>query len=82
LANYENGDRKSRALTVDELKSNTVKLPVSNSKSLNLTENLKTQVPEEGEINTLVYPNPNKGLIKIYIHHKTLLQSYYLNDQI
>lgn len=74
----ENGNRLSRmTLTVEQLRSNTVKFPVYNPVNLKSVENAKAMGIEdaaknstgieEGEMITLVYPNPNKGLIKIDI---------------
>ena len=65
-----NGNRGTRTLVVEQLKSGSVSFPVINPKSLKTTESIKaevTDVPVEGEISTQVYPNPNKGLIKIEI---------------
>ena len=65
----------SRTILVDQLKSNTVQFLVFNPKSLESTESMKSIVSDEeekGEIITLVYPNPNKGLIKIDISNLPL----------
>lgn len=73
----ENGNRLSRTIIVEQLKSGTVAFPVLNPKTLISTENAKTAIleeirPEEGEIKTSVYPNPNKGLIKINVSNMPL----------
>jgi hypothetical protein len=67
-----NGNRISRSLVVEELQSRSVSFPVINQKDLKQLENavkegLQEYNSEEGEISTLVYPNPNKGLLKIDI---------------
>jgi Secretion system C-terminal sorting domain len=67
-----NGNRLSRTLVVERLKSATIQFPVTDPKSLNPVDNKVALVPEEGEINAVVYPNPNKGLIKIDITNMPL----------
>jgi hypothetical protein len=67
-----NGNRVSRSIVVEQLQSKSDSFPVVNQKSLQaLTNDMKTQasenLSEDGEIETLVYPNPNKGLLKIDI---------------
>ena len=78
----ENGNRVSRMLiTVEQLQSKTIYLPAIYSVNPNssipkqalagATEDESIEeleiMTEEGEITTIVYPNPNKGLIKIDI---------------
>jgi hypothetical protein len=58
----DSGNRNSR--TVQPLKA-AVQFPVVNPKNL-LVEEAKAELIE-GELSTLVYPNPSKGLIKIDI---------------
>jgi len=72
-----NGNRISRSIVVEELQSKSVSFPVINPKSLKAVENAlmaETQeiIPEEGELYTIVYPNPNKGLLKIEISNMPL----------
>lgn len=72
-----NGNRISRSIVVEELQSKSISFPVINPKSLKAVENAlmaETQeiIPEEGELNTIVYPNPNKGLLKIEISNMPL----------
>jgi hypothetical protein len=81
----DNGNRLSRTITVELLKSGTVQFPFLNPKSLKsispelaktkeseIAKSVKEGESEEGEISTLVYPNPNKGLIKIDISNMPL----------
>ena len=72
----QNGNRLTRSLVVEQIESTSVNFPILNSKTLSSsTEFSKTKESEtkgsvsseSGEIKTLVYPNPNQGLIKIDI---------------
>lgn len=83
-----NGGRISRTtIIVQQMKSDKAQLPLINPKSLNASssEYAKTQqqidtaavsekkaLTEDGEIMTFVYPNPNKGIIKINISNMPL----------
>jgi hypothetical protein len=62
-----NGNRTKRELVVNQLKSATIKFPVKDPSNLKLADNTKTIEPSAGELKTTVYPNPNKGLIKINV---------------
>ncbi len=95
----ENGNRLTRTIVVEQLRSESVSFPVVDPKSLKsvdntmpkglvtpqkgtTTEDAKTKGKEDaanenisskdGEIVTLVYPNPSKGLIKIDISNMPL----------
>ena len=82
----ENGNRVSRTLIVEELQARSVYFPSFYSVNPNssvpeqalagatedeLIAELET-IPEEGEVTTFIYPNPNKGLIKIDISNMPL----------
>jgi hypothetical protein len=62
-----NGNRTKRELVVNQLKSATIKFPVTDPSNLKLADDTKTIEVEAGELKTTVYPNPNKGIIKINI---------------
>jgi hypothetical protein len=67
--NYdESGNRVSRTLITEQLKSGKIDFPVSDPQNLKAVD----QIPTEGEINAKVYPNPNKGLIKIDVANMPL----------
>jgi hypothetical protein len=95
----DSGNRITRTIVVQQLKSNPLNSRVIDAKNLNATaekgtgqtastlagessENLKVNDQEEamnekalteaGEITTLSYPNPNKGLLKIDISNMPL----------
>lgn len=77
-----NGNRKARHLDVQPLQSNSIQFPVINHKDLK-EEAVKEKVIE-GEMKTVVYPNPTKGLLKIDItniplNSKTEAKVYDLN---
>jgi hypothetical protein len=77
----ESGNRLTRTIIVEQLRSESIKFPVLDSGSLKTAETVLEKGLEagttsryrerisqtEGEIITVVYPNPNKGLVKIYI---------------
>lgn len=74
----DSGNRKSRNLVTEPLKSGTVNFPVLNPKDLELSKGLESVESkrieskasietEEGKINTLIYPNPTSGILKIEI---------------
>lgn len=93
-----NGNRLNRTIQTEQLRSNTVKFPVVNPKSLKALDAMGTALEsgitskneevkgtkgnedvtresikqENKEIVTLVYPNPNKGLLKIDISNMPL----------
>jgi len=62
-----NGNRISRILVVSQLKSASIKFPVSDPSNLKLADDTKTIEPDAGELKAIIYPNPNKGLLKINI---------------
>lgn len=65
-----NGNRISRSILIEELKSQSFSFPVINPKSLQTFEKaMKAEeiTSEEGEPEAIVYPNPSKGLINIEI---------------
>jgi hypothetical protein len=66
----DNGNRTGRTLFVAQLKPGSVQFPVANSK--NKLEEYQIEKLTQGELTTLVYPNPNKGLIKIDIAYMPL----------
>lgn len=95
----DNGNRLTRTIVVEQLRSESVSFPVVDPKSLKpidktmakglvvpqkgtTTEDAKTKgqegvtkeniSSEDGEIVTLIYPNPSKGLIKIDISNMPL----------
>jgi hypothetical protein len=77
-----NGNRKTRQLDVQKLRSNSIQFPVVNQK--NLREEAVKEKVIEGEMKTVVYPNPTKGLLKIDItnmplNSKTEAKVYDLN---
>jgi YD repeat-containing protein len=57
----ESGNRISRTLITEQLKSGKIDFPVADPKNLNPLD----LIPAEGQINAKLYPNPNKGLIKV-----------------
>jgi Secretion system C-terminal sorting domain len=69
-----NGNRIRRLIVVEEIRRQS---PIQNIKSLKsiensiATNNEETETEEikteEGEIRTIIYPNPNKGLLRIKI---------------
>lgn len=63
----ENGSRKSRVLTVEPLGSKGLNFPVEKVEKLPVIAQKEELIKTEGELSTSVYPNPNKGLIKIDI---------------
>jgi hypothetical protein len=71
----ENGNRTTRVLIVEQQKSKGLNVPVEKLKDIPVEvpkEDLKetetkTEKEAVGELKTLVYPNPSKGLIKIDI---------------
>jgi hypothetical protein len=68
----ENGNRLTRTIIVEQLQSKSVQFPISNTESLKTLENTNTITPEvdakEGNVTiTNVFPNPNKGILKISI---------------
>lgn len=87
----ENGNRLAKTIIVEQLRSNSFTFPVLNPKDLksNSEEYAKTKESEEVKsdqeaITTVVYPNPNKGLIKIDIlnmpsNAKTDMRLYNVN---
>jgi hypothetical protein len=62
-----NGNRIKRELHVDKLKSATISFPVSDPSSLKLADKLKTTETDNNAVKTFIYPNPNKGLLKINV---------------
>jgi hypothetical protein len=77
----ENGNRKSRQLVVQQLKSATIKFPVTDPKTLEFADNSKKGNAEDsiqklkgvdGEIQTFIYPNPTKGFLKVEITNMPL----------
>ena len=84
----DNGNRLTRTIIVEQLQSQNIKFPVVNPKSLipadskaqaqeinkdAIFSEFKDELEsEDGEIATVVYPNPNKGLIKIDISNLPL----------
>ncbi len=84
----DNGNRQTRTINVEKLQSKSVSFPVVNPKSLipadskaqglNETQDAKSSEvknetkSEDREIVTIVYPNPNTGLIKIDISNLPL----------
>jgi hypothetical protein len=79
----ENGNRSSRTkITTEQLQSKTIKFPVNEPLNLKTMENAKAAKTEElendeikaeeGEIITSVYPNPNKGILKIDVSNMPL----------
>jgi len=68
----ENGNRTSRILTVEQLKSGSTQFPVINTKDLKLVEDVQEQKSEESEIEAMVYPNPTKGVLHIDISNMPL----------
>lgn len=62
-----NGNRTKRELVVGQLKSATIKFPISDPSNLKWADNTKIIEPDAGELTAIVYPNPNKGLLKINI---------------
>jgi len=77
-----NGNRISRSIVVQQLQSENLSFPVLNPKSLLPAENAtasstdktkKESIRSEGQdITVKVYPNPNKGLIKVDIPYMPL----------
>jgi Secretion system C-terminal sorting domain len=71
------GNRITRTITVKQ-QSQTVEFPVVNPKDLDLADAKGTEVAkeakdsEDGKIAILVYPNPNKGILKIEISNMPL----------
>jgi hypothetical protein len=73
----ENGNRLTRTIVVEQLQAKSVQFPVLNTAILKSSENTNTIAPDvdakegtmsEGSLTiTNVYPNPNKGLLKINI---------------
>ncbi len=68
----ENGNRVSRSLVVELLRSGAGDLMVNNSKNKELKENLAIEDTGTGEISAIVYPNPGKGLLKVDITNMPL----------
>ena len=74
----ENGNRTSRVLVTEQLRSNNLQFPILNPKELpkeSMKESKKeslTEIITEGELATYVYPNPNMGIIKIDITYLPL----------
>lgn len=72
-----NGNRISRTLIVEQLQSKSVFFPASENETLGLVEfngnketkdmKIKDVSTNDEEINVNVYPNPNKGILKIEI---------------
>jgi len=64
----ENGNRTSRSLIVKRLGTKSLNLPIAGKEEfpVDSLDNEKV-ITTEGELNVNVYPNPNKGLIKIDI---------------
>lgn len=62
-----NGNRTSRILLVEQLGSKGLNFPVEKVEDLPVINKEEELIKTEGELSTLVYPNPNKGLIKIDI---------------
>jgi len=68
-----NGNRVSRSIVIEELKSQSFSFPVLNPKSLQTAEKATKAAPEdknseeEGDLEVLIYPNPSKGLLNIEI---------------
>jgi len=61
----ENGNRISRGIEINSLKSGDIRFPVLDPTDIPIEIQKKNNT--EGELTTFVYPNPNKGLIKIDI---------------
>lgn len=86
-----NGNRLTRTLFVQKLQSNSVTFPVYNPKTLKPVEYSKgsSEVPrvtkrslmdeniksESDKVSMVVYPNPNKGIIKVEISNLPLQSS-------
>ena len=73
-----NGNRLTRSIEVTKMKS-VVSFPVSNPKSLKSTVEAKVSSEsteklqgEDQEISMVIYPNPNKGILKINISNLPL----------
>jgi len=66
----ENGNRTTRTLYTEQLRSISIQFPVINPKDLQ-RESMKEKITE-GELATYVYPNPNRGLIKIDVTYLPL----------
>jgi hypothetical protein len=62
---YDASGNRDSTITVEQLRSGSVLFPVVDFKNM-AVDNMKEK-PIEGELSTLVYPNPNRGLIKIDI---------------
>lgn len=77
-----NGNRIKRILTVEQLKSQSKSLPISDPEILNLPpEVLKNEdqsakagdsIAEDEEIQTNIYPNPSAGILNINIINRPL----------
>jgi Secretion system C-terminal sorting domain len=81
---YDNRGNRLTRTTVQQLKAGAVQFPVINPKDIPV-EDAKAE-PVLGELSTLVYPNPNKGFIKIDISNlpvdaKTEARVYDLSGQ-
>ncbi len=73
----DSGNRLNRSISVQQLKSNKVQLPGADTENLNMPEKIKLEEKEKvskeaissenRDVNLLVYPNPNKGFIKMDI---------------
>lgn len=79
-----NGNRLTRSLRVNQLKSATIKFPVTDPSNLKLADDKKNLENETRELKTTVYPNPNKGIIKISVsnmpeNHVTELRLFNLS---
>jgi hypothetical protein len=62
----ENGNRTSRVLVTEQLKSAIIDFPINDNKKLELAKDKKDQFLDL-ETNIKVYPNPTKGLLRIEI---------------
>lgn len=69
---YDNsGNRIERMLVTEGLKSGSVEFPVTDPDNLP-AEEIKKEELIQGELSAVVYPNPNKGIIKISISNMPL----------